>query len=240
MDRIANEAILEEAIKATRGTLSVVLRCRDKLSHRTPLSDLNSFIGETYSFCWDLVLEKVVAEEQTLDGKGNIPLLDVVVYPQSLPNAAPEKWLYHRPNLECICGTDDMMGWHSVSLGAVGSQFIDQPGAGKGGLQAHCDAVNADRKQRGLKNVEPLNVSLPLGGKPHPDVLFLEDDLGKDKTDNVVGLSEGQRLEKVSKHSVDNNSRRCCNGSFRRPSLYRSSYVCRVILPYTSFCRMKV
>jgi hypothetical protein len=200
IDRIANEAILEEAIKYTTGTLSVVLRCRDQQPHRTPLSDLNSFVGETYSFCWDLVLESVV-DHGSLDEAGKIPLLDVVVYAQSLPNAAPEQWLYHRPDLECICGTDEMMGWYSSAYDSSSTnRFIDEPGAGKGGLKAHCDAVNSDRINRGLRRVESMSVSLPQGGKHHPDVVFLEDDPLRQKPGEIQRESAGLLPEKVSYH----------------------------------------
>lgn len=198
IDRIVNEAILQEAIKITTGSLGVVLRCRDHLPHRTPLSDLNAFVGETYSFCWDLVLEKVI-EQGALDDNGNIALLDVIVYAQSLPNAAPEQWLYHRPNLQCICGTDHDW-WHSVTFGSSAKPFIEKPGAGKGDLQAHCDAVNADRLDRGLKMVEPLVVSLPQAGKPHPDVMFLEDDYSQPASCQIKSESIENLLEKVNNY----------------------------------------
>lgn len=205
IDRIANEAILEKAIKHTTGTLSVVLRCRDQEPHRTPLSDLNAFVGETYSFCWDLVIESVV-DNGLLDEAGNIPLLDLVVYAQSLPNAAPEQWIYQRPDLECICGADEMMGWYSSSYdsSSTSKRFIDQQGSGLGGLKAHCDAVNADRMSRGLRRVESLGVILPQGGKPHPDVVFLEDDLlGKNPSEYQTD-STRLVLNKVSCHMTSN------------------------------------
>lgn len=199
IDRIANEAILEKAIKHTSGTVSVVLRCRDQEPHRTPLSDLNSFVGETYSFCWDLVIESMV-DNGALDQSGNIPLLDLIVYAQSLPNAAPEQWLHQRPDLECICGADEMMGWYSSSYDSASTskRFIDQPGAGRGGLKAHCDAVNADRISRGLRRVESLGVILPQGGKPHPDVVFLEDEILRKDRSKLHRDSDGLVLDKVS------------------------------------------
>lgn len=213
IDKIANEYILERAIAATKtsGKLSVVLRCRDNMPHRTPLNELCSFIGEVYSHAWDIAVEKIESEylptleELTSLEKPqprNLPLLDVVVYPQSLPNAAPEHWIYHRLDLDCICGANDMMGWHSTSASEI--PYVNQPGAGKGGLQSHVDAVNADRHHRGLKPVHALQVELPDGGRPHPDVLFLEDDRNPPQQmdpdtlpqqDMSLGLLGGARLD---------------------------------------------
>ena len=59
---------------------------------------------------------------------GGGALLDVIVYPQNLPNAAPESWIVLRPDLECICSHDTLTGWSSsserVTAVGVGAQVV--------------------------------------------------------------------------------------------------------------------
>mmetsp|Transcript_55569 Transcript_55569/g.67017 ORF Transcript_55569/g.67017 Transcript_55569/m.67017 type:complete len:509 (+) Transcript_55569:71-1597(+) len=221
-DRIDNEAILQKAMSHARNdaTLSIVLRCGDNLPHRTPLSSLRRYLGEVYSIAWDAACEKAVSEEgnsqYSANGSG---LLDVIIYPQSLPNAAPEKWLILRPNLECICGTDFMMGWHSIAPSS--NKYLNKSGGGWGGLSAHCDAVNADRSGHGLEPIEALLVNAPTSSAPSTDVIFLEDEtdleskasahdeLGESEAgntntdellenDNSLGILGGVRMEDSS------------------------------------------
>ena len=93
-DRIDNEAILQKAMSRARndGTLSIVLCCGDNLPHRTLLSSLRRYLGEVYSIAWDTAYEKAVSEEGNSQYSANSSgLLDVIIYPESLPNAAPEK-----------------------------------------------------------------------------------------------------------------------------------------------------
>lgn len=89
MDRIANEAILETAMQ-NADKLSVVLRSSDD-SHS--LASLRRYVGEVYSTLWD-------CSSDTVD------LNDVVVYPQNLPNTAPEQWIHHREDLDMVCSSD--------------------------------------------------------------------------------------------------------------------------------------
>ena len=44
-------------------------------------------------------------------------LLDVIVYPQNLPNAAPEGWIALRPELSCVCSHDTLTGWAAAGGG---------------------------------------------------------------------------------------------------------------------------
>lgn len=148
-DRIANEAILAHAmsITAPSQTLSVVLRRRDDDDSHS-LSALRRYVGEIYSTAWD------VAGSSDSDGSG---LLNLVVYPQNLPNTPPESWLHHRPDLECVCSHDSMLGWHSTGSGRA-DDYENVDGDGLGGLDAHVRAMNDDRRSRGLSLVQASHV----------------------------------------------------------------------------------
>jgi len=156
--------------------VSIVLRCQNDSTttnnntRRKPkLNDLRGYVGEIYSLVWDSVLG--------LDEPPPNELLDVVVYPQNLPNAAPEQWINHRPDLECICSHDSIIGWSSDSTEGSGSRYQDVEGSGCGGLESHVAAVNVDRRGRGMENLQ----SLPVEKWPEvcvnddkDDVIFLE------------------------------------------------------------------
>lgn len=195
-DRIANEAILDTCVKHTNQKVSIVLRCQDSNTRPKPkLNDLRGYVGEIYSLVWDSVLG--------LDNPLSSKLLDVVVYPQNLPNAAPEQWLHHRPDLECICSHDSIIGWVSASTEGSGSRYQDVEGSGCGGLESHVSAVNVDRKGRGMGMVQ----SLPVEKWPevcvddeidgldsnNGDVVFLEDedeDNGRLSTTELMGTDQ--------------------------------------------------
>eukprot|EP00957_Ditylum_brightwellii_P053648 4065060-Ditylum_brightwellii.AAC.1 len=85
-------------------------------------------------------------------------LADIVVYPQNLPNAAPESWVSIRPDLDCVCSHDSIIGWVSAGAGGTGVDHKSVSGEGSGGLDSHVKAVNAERKSRGLKEVVALHV----------------------------------------------------------------------------------
>uniref|UniRef100_A0A7S2K9D5 Cytidyltransferase-like domain-containing protein n=2 Tax=Leptocylindrus danicus TaxID=163516 RepID=A0A7S2K9D5_9STRA len=194
-NQIANEAILMQAMDRTMKRLSVVIRCQDGLAHRTPIEDLRRYVGEIYSLVWDCNQSLLRTDE----------LLDVIVYPQSLPNAAPEQWLYHRPSLNCICGADDMLGWYST--GPSNNEYLTKNDQGLGGLASHCAAVNDDRIARGLDPVEALSVELPRGATDLPHMTFLEDSStstrrnaaammdDEEDRDESMGLLGGSRLD---------------------------------------------
>ena len=186
-DQIANEAILLKAMECTVRKLSIVIRCRDS-NRRTRVEDLRRYVGEVYSLAWDCsftVVAAVATEEQQLSTSTNQnnELLDVIVYPQNLPNAAPESWLYHRRSLQCICSADEMLGWYSSSSSSSNNnnnnKYANREGQGYGGLKAHCDAVNDDRLSRDLEPVQYLKVDLPDGADAksmaNPYIQFLED-----------------------------------------------------------------
>ena len=211
-DQILNESIVQQAVEKTSEKLRVVIRIRDQLAHRTPVQDLRRYVGEVYSLAWDCHLNSIRSSSSSMSSSSNSnnngnssknketnmnekQLLDVIVYPQSLPNAAPEQWLYHRPSLECICSADEMLGWYSKTPSTMTSSssstetnlndnrnpYENVDGQGFGGLKAHCDAVNDDRKSRGLNPVEMLRVKLPRGlsmddmMELQGEVQFLED-----------------------------------------------------------------
>ena len=164
IDRIANEAILETAIQRTH-KLSVVLRSRDD-SHS--LASLRRYVGEVYSTLWDCSM-------------GMDAVTDVVVYAQNLPNAAPEQWIHHRPDLDMVCSHDTLCGWFSESASGRGFVFADEQGRGVGGLEDHVAALNADRQGRGLPPVEALQVQpWPKGAcvdfQNENHVVFMDDE----------------------------------------------------------------
>jgi cytidyltransferase-like protein len=112
-------------------------------------------------------------------GYGDI--MDVLVYPQNLPNAAPEQWLHHLPDLDMVCTHDSLIGWTTDSAGGRGHLYEHVKGRGLGGLDAHVEALNADRRQRGLAPVAALPVEhWPLAAsaefQKQNHVVFLDDE----------------------------------------------------------------
>jgi len=172
MDRIANEAILDTAAEYTTKKLSIMLRCEDEVA--PSLASLRRYVGEVYSCLWDVAL-----------GMGNPDdIFDVVVYAQNLPNSAPEQWIHHQADLDCVCSHDSLMGWISTNAQGRGVQYQSVQGRGQGGLDAHVSAINADRQARDLHPVRALHVDpWPIGATPSPEeaeedsnVIFLDDD----------------------------------------------------------------
>lgn len=165
LDKIANEAILETSLQHSR-KLSVVLRESDSLSSTHSIYSLRKYVGEVYSTLWDCTM-----------GQGE--LMDVVVYPQNLPNAAPEQWIHQLDDLQVVCSHDSICGWTSNTAGGSGVRFKDT--GGKGGLDAHVKAINVDRTRRGLSPVQALHVDpWPQGACVDftaNQVLFLDDDV---------------------------------------------------------------
>ena len=190
----------------TSHRVSVVLRGTDYQRQPT-LSQLRSYVGEIYSAAWDCTLgfdrDEHADDDDVLDigsddngsneggvgtaGGGGILasrrggiLLDVIVYPQNLPNAAPEGWIALRPDLDCICSHDTLLGWSATGGSGTGAARLDVDGQGVGGLVDHVEAVNADRIYRGLEPVEALEVDpWPVGADVQDDqsVVFLEDSM---------------------------------------------------------------
>jgi phosphopantetheine adenylyltransferase len=152
MDRIANEAIVESILPETQ-KLSVVLRCQNGVTPST--AALRRTVGEIYSQLWDVAL--------SADGSSRVQnpdLPDVVVYPQNLPNAAPESWIDIAPDLDCICSHDFTVGWTSETATneARGKRFERMSGNGIGGLDEHVANVNRERQQRNLKPVQAFHI----------------------------------------------------------------------------------
>ena len=167
--RIANEAILETAISITTERLSVVLRTNTGGSNsltgegysNVSLTQLRRYAGDIYSMAWDAAVgldekESVQTtnsseEEQDAEDASSAgpitqgkKLLDLIVYPQNMPNSPPEGWIDLRPDLSCICSHDSITGWISSNDFATGSgrKYASKEGQGRGGLQAHVGAVN--------------------------------------------------------------------------------------------------
>jgi cytidyltransferase-like protein len=191
IDRIANEAILNCIVPRT-DKLSVVLRCQ---SPQPPsLARLRRYVGEVYSQLWDCVMNSNdddnssnnnnLDTNQNTDSCGsaapafNLP--DIVVYPQNLPNAAPEAWIDIQPDLQVVCSHDLLTGWTSEA--ATGRGCAYQQLAGVGGLSAHVEALNAERRQRNLMPVQALAVPnrqwpvAPPAGDAE-EVLFVDDEV---------------------------------------------------------------
>ena len=199
--RIANEAILETAISITTNRLSVVLRTNtggtDSQTgegyEKFSLTQLRRYAGEIYSMAWDAALgldERENSEASAGEVAGTITsggkLLDLIVYPQNLPNTPPEGWIDLRPDLSCICSHDSITGWVSSDLyaGGNGMEYVKREGQGVGGLKEHVNAVNAEREFKGLQPLKALHVdNWPDGAEVtgDPNVVFLEDEDAFDK-----------------------------------------------------------
>jgi phosphopantetheine adenylyltransferase len=105
-----------------------------------------------------------------------------------LPNAAPEQWIHILDDLQVVCSHDSICGWMSTEAGGSGVRF--QSTGGAGGLDAHVNAINVDRIQRGLTPVEALHVDpWPQGATMDfcaaNNVMFLDDD--DDGDDSMMG-----------------------------------------------------
>ncbi len=184
-DKIANEAILDQAIQHTR-KLSVVLRCQNDDDRNAPsLSRLRRYVGEVYSTLWDAVSLGDRGDNGPMDDSSEF--CDVVVYPQNLPNAAPESWIHDvAKDLDSVCSHDSICGWISSSAMGRGKQFQFSEGMGAGGLDAHVRAINADRKHRKLSPVVAIHVDpWPKGAssewQENNNVVFLDDDSTNDE-----------------------------------------------------------
>ena len=198
-DRIANEAILETCMKHTTDNLFIVLRCPD--DHVPKVNELRRYVGEIYSMAWDAALNVDTVVPTTAADENQNELLNVIVYPQNLPNAAPETWITHRPELECICSHSSIIGWVSSTSHGSGKFFEHVEGSGMGGLESHVDAVNGDRKARGMNELVTLEVDdwpevcMNKVMDVDDSVIFLEDD-----DDEVLAQSgvDGENLEASS------------------------------------------
>jgi len=223
-DRIANEAILETCMKHTTDKLSIVLRCPDnKSSHSQPkLNELRRYVGEIYSMAWDAVVTNTNSDNQQQHQHDE--LLNVIVYPQNLPNAAPETWITHRPDLQCICSHSSIIGWVSnTSMESSGKIFMNIEGSGVGGLESHVNAVNGDRRSRGLDPVVTLEVDdwpeVCMSGVRGIDdnVMFLEDDVNDDGQNNHGNYDDYNNFEESSDVSNNNISSDAAIGHYRIP-----------------------
>ena len=204
LDRMANEAVIETALPETQ-KLSIVLRCgRD--GTRPTTSALRRYVGEIYSQLWDCALN--------LEGPASsvaVTLPDVVVYPQNLPNAAPESWIDIQPDLDGVCSHDEIVGWSSVRSRLCSSSDSDNDGSvstttngqqirrrrnvdytkdagnGVGGLDEHVANVNSERRQRKLPPVTALHVphfGIVERAARDRQVVFLDDDDNEASTDD--------------------------------------------------------
>jgi phosphopantetheine adenylyltransferase len=196
-DRIANEAILNKAVQHTN-KLSVVLRAQGK---NPSLARLRRYVGEVYSTLWDVATSVE-----------NGDFCDVVVYPQNLPNAAPERWIHQAPDLDSVCSHDSICGW--VSEGALGRglQFQSLLGSGVGGLDAHVAALNADRERRNLSPVKAIHVEpWPLGasaeGQAENNVAFLDDEDHEEGAEAKASQVNGSQEEEEEECSLIGGAR---------------------------------
>jgi hypothetical protein len=191
IDRIANEAVLETVLSKTQ-RLSVVLRCRDDDVMAPPsTAALRRYVGEMYSQLWDVAL-----------GTQEPDLPDVVIYPQNLPNAAPESWIDIQPDLDCVCSLDSIVGWtSSASSSAVGGRatmYQGQSGNGMGGLNEHVANINSERTSRKLRPVRALHVEglFDTMSRAAADehVVFVDDDDDSSKSYNTGRESDNTGL----------------------------------------------
>lgn len=208
-DRIANEAILNTAVQHTR-KLSVVLRCDDH-DNQPSLAKLRQYVGEVYSTLWDVAM----SHDNNKDDDGNFDseFCDVVVYPQNLPNAAPESWIHVAPDLDSVCSHDSICGWVSVGKGR-GQLYEESQGDGMGGLDAHVAAMNAERTWRNLEPVVALHVDpWPRGASDEwqksNNVMFLDDD----RDDLVVSAKKNEPKAQKKEDTTDEDSYNLIGGA---------------------------
>ena len=211
-DRMVNDAILTRAVAVTTGgsgtnasdqkpkanpKLSVVLRCEGRVPPTT--AALRRYVGEVYAQLWDTVMESTESSDNGSSSSQSSPpsltdghLLDVVVYPQNLPNAAPESWLDIQPDLDCVCSHDALCGWTSTQATGRGRRY--QQAEGQGGVKAHVAALNRERASRGLPAVSrSVAVTMPvLVGSTQSDKDGEADNLW---TDQVVFLEDDDDVE---------------------------------------------
>jgi len=238
LDRMANEAVIETALPETQ-KLSIVLRCgRD--GTRPTTSALRRYVGEIYSQLWDCALN---LEEGPTPSSAGVMLPDVVVYPQNLPNAAPESWIDIQPDLDGVCSHDEIVGWSSVrsrlcnndsesssvSTSTTNGQqrrrnvdYTKDAGNGVGGLDEHVANVNSERRQRKLPPVTALHVphfGIVERAARDRQVVFLDDD------DNEASTDDDAEDEEACDVSDDNNNNEpglFLSGAAGTPHLYDS------------------
>ena len=213
IDRITNEAVIETVLPTTQ-KLSVVLRCQKGVVPTT--AALRRYVGEIYSQLWDVALSA-----DGVNAVQNPDLPNVVVYPQNLPNAAPESWIDIAPDLDCICSHDSTVGWTSETASSTNSatrgvRFERISGSGKGGLDEHVANVNRERQQRNLKPVQSLhleNLASLEDAVSSTYVTFLDDDEENCKvTNNDAGSTATFLSGAVPYQHVYNAV--CCGGTF--------------------------
>jgi cytidyltransferase-like protein len=156
IDKIINERILETVLASSSKAekLSVVLRCQNDNYAPPSVASLRKYVGEIYSQLWDTYMSNSAYSEMV----DPYHLPDVVVYPQNLPNTAPESWIDIQPDLDCVCTFNALCGWTSEEASGRGQVFQNQNADGRGGLDEHVAALNAERKSRNLPPVQALHV----------------------------------------------------------------------------------
>jgi cytidyltransferase-like protein len=189
IDRIANEAILETALRQGADKLSIVLRSDDYSFSSHSIASLRKYVGEVYSNLWDCEMGSAHPER----------VLDAIVYVQNLPNAAPEQWIHHVRDLDFVVSHDSICGWISEGAGGRGSHYQNAKGDGTGGLEAYVQAINADRKSR---NLLPL---APIPADPWPkaaSIAFLQDNHVSFLDDDEVLLQSDNVTDDVDESAV--------------------------------------
>ena len=219
IDRITNEAVIETVLPTTQ-KLSVVLRCQRGVVPTT--AALRRYVGEIYSQLWDVALSA-----DGVNAIQNPDLPNVIVYPQNLPNAAPESWIDIASDLDCICSHDSTVGWTSViattttpstnAAATRGARFERISGNGMGGLDEHVANVNRERQQRNLQPVQALhvdNLTILEDAAASSYVTFLDDDEERDiPPDDSGSTTGGTFLSGAQPYQHVYNSV-CCGGTF--------------------------
>jgi phosphopantetheine adenylyltransferase len=213
IDRITNEAVIETVLPTTQ-KLSVVLRCQKGVVPTT--AALRRYVGEIYSQLWDVALSA-----DGMNAIQNPDLPNVVVYPQNLPNAAPESWIDIAPDLDCICSHDSTVGWTSAvattaNAATRGARFERISGSGMGGLDEHVANVNHERQQRNLAPVQSLpveNLATLEDAVSSSYVTFLDDDEDDCNATNDDAGSTGTFLSGAIPYQHVYNAV-CCGGTF--------------------------
>ena len=202
------------------------------------LTQLRRYAGEVYSMAWDAAFglderergggdvddddEGEGDDGDGEDGDNNKiatggKLLDLIVYPQNMPNSPPEGWIDLRPDLTCVCSHDSITGWvtnpnhaggsgrayaasSSPSSGGRGGPGGGGPGGGSGGMMMGRNAMMG-AAQGGLReHVDAVNAERASRGLGALEALHVDDwPDGAEVTGdpNVVFLEDDDAFERM-------------------------------------------
>jgi Cytidylyltransferase-like len=220
VDKIINERILETIMSTCEKMekLSVVLRCQNDQYAPPTVASLRKYVGEIYSQLWDTYMSNNANIANPDFDFYHLP--DVVVYPQNLPNTAPESWIDIQPDLDVVCTFNALCGWMSEEATGRGQVFQNRHADGRGGLDEHVAALNAERVSRNLPPVHALHVQEDTADNENDDtcplfqtqadgeasyVTFLDDEEPSSSSSSSVMQQQPQNSNARNINGYDND-----------------------------------